>query len=95
MKRWEIIDILREILRACGPHINVEMVWLKGIPESAGIGNSTYQIVMRATFDEEALSCVEPVLEKYGLKMTRDDGLWIFTKKENGSETVAASASAA
>ena len=95
MKRWEIIDILREILRACGPHINVEMVWLKGIPERAGIGNVTYQIVMRATFDEEAISCVKPITEKYGLKMTQDDGLWIFTKKENGSETVAASASAA
>lgn len=95
MKRWEIIDILREILRACGPHIIVEMVWLKGVPESAGIGNGTYQIVIRATFDEEALSCIEPIIEKYGLKMTQDDGLWVFTKKENGSETVAASASAA
>lgn len=95
MKRWEIIDTLREILRACGPHIIVGMVWLKGVPESAGIGNGTYQIVIRATFDEEALSCVEPIIEKYGLKMTQDDGLWVFTKKENGSETVAASASAA
>ena len=95
MKRLEIIDILREILRVCGPLINLEMVWLKGVPESAGIGNGTYQIVMRATFDEKALACVEPIKEKYGLKMTRDDGLWIFTKKENGSETVAPSASAA
>jgi hypothetical protein len=95
MKRWEIIDILREILRVCGPHINVEMVWLKGIPENAGINNGKYQILMRATFDDEALACVEPIKEKYGLKMTRDDGLWIFTKKENGSERVAPSASAA
>ena len=91
----EIIDILREILRICGPHIEVEMVWLKGIPESAGIDNGTYQIVMRATFDKVALACVEPIKAKYGLEMTQNDGLWIFTKKENGSETVAQSANAA
>ncbi len=94
MKRWEIIDILREILRVCGPHIDVKMVWLKGVPEHARIDNGTYQIVMRAVFDEKALACVEPVKEKYGLKMKREDGLWIFTKSENGSETVAQSASA-
>ena len=95
MKRWEIIDILREILRVCGSLINVEMVWLKGVPESAGIGNGTYQIVMRATFTKEALACVKPVMEKYELKVERDDGLWIFTKKEDGSEKLAQSASAA
>ncbi len=94
MKRWEIIDILREILRVCGPHIDVKMVWLKGVPEHAGIENGTYKIVMRGTFDEEAIACVGPVNEKYGLKMTQDDGLWIFTKRENGSERVALSASA-
>jgi hypothetical protein len=95
MKRGDIIDVLREILRVCGPHVNVEMVWLRGIPESAGISNETYQIVMRAVFDEEALACVEPINEKYGLKMEQDNGLWIFTKKENGSEKVAPSTSAA
>jgi hypothetical protein len=95
MKRWEIIDVLREILRVCGPHINVEMVWLKGMPESAGIDNGVYQIVMRANFDKEALACVEPINEKYRLKMERDDDLWIFTKQENGSTKVAPSASAA
>jgi hypothetical protein len=94
MKRWEIIDILREILRACGNCINVEMVWLRGIPEQAGIDNGTYQIVMRAKFDEVALACVTPISEKYGLKMEQEDGLWIFTKEENGSETVAPSANA-
>ena len=95
MKRLEIIDILKEILRVCGPHINVEMVWLKGIPESAGISNGVYQIVLRATFDKEALACVKPIIEKHRLKMEHDDGLWIFTKEENGSAKVAPSASAA
>ncbi len=95
MKRWEIIDILREILRVCGPHIDVKMVWLKGVPEHAGIENGTYQIVIRATFDEEAIVCVEPIIEKYGLKMSQDDGLWIFTKGENGSKRLATSACAA
>jgi hypothetical protein len=95
MKRWEIIDILKEILRACGPHVNVEMVWLKGIPESKGISNGTYQIVMRAVFDGEALACVGPINEKYRLKMEQNNGLWTFTKKENGSEKVTTSASAA
>jgi hypothetical protein len=94
MKRWEIIDILREILRVCGPRIDVKMVWLKGVPEYTGIDNGTYQIVMRATFDEEAMACVAPINEKYGLKMTQEDGLWIFTRGENGSERVAPSASA-
>ena len=94
MKRWEIIDILREILRVCGHRIKVEMVWLKGVPERSGIDNGEYQIVMRATFDEEALACVTPINEKYGLKMRQEDGLWIFTKEKNGSERVAPSASA-
>jgi len=94
MKRWEIIDILKEILRVCGSHIDVKMAWLRGVPERAGIDNGTYQIVMRATFDEEGLTCVESVKEKYGLKMKQEDGLWIFTKGENGSERVAPSASA-
>ncbi len=75
--------------------MNVEMVWLKGVPESAGIGNGKYQIVMRATFTERALGCVEPIVEKYGLKMEQDDGFWIFTKKGNGSQKIAASTSAA
>ena len=94
MKRWEILDILKEILRVCGSRIDVKMVWLKGVPEQAGIDIGTYQIVMRATFDEEAIACVEPINEKYGLKMKQEDGLWIFTKGENGSERVAPSASA-
>jgi len=94
MKRWEIIDILREILRVCGPKINVRMVWLKGVPEKAGIDNGSYQIVIKATLDEEALACVQPINTKYGLKMTQKDDLWIFTKRENGSETVTTSASA-
>jgi hypothetical protein len=94
MKRWEIIDILREILRVCGPRIDVKMVWLKGVPEHTGIDNGTYQIVIRATFDEEAMACVAPINEKYGLKMTQEGDLWIFTRGENGSERVAPSASA-
>ncbi len=61
MKQWEIINILRETLRVCGPRFNVEMVWLKGVPELAGIDNGKYQIVMRAIFDEEALACVGPI----------------------------------
>ncbi len=94
MKRWEIIDILREILRVCGPKIDVKMVWLKGVPEQAGIDKGVYQIVMRANLDKEALACVEPINEKYGLKMKQENDLWIFTKGENGSERVAPSASA-
>ncbi len=94
MKRWEIIDILREILRVCGTQINLQMVWLKGVPEHAGLENGAYEIVMRATFDEYALACVAPINEKYGLKMRQEDGLWVFKKKENGSQSIAPSASA-
>jgi hypothetical protein len=94
MKRWEIIDILREILRVCGPHVDVKMVWLRGMPERAGIDKGAYQIVLRANLDEEAIACVAPINEKYGLKMTQEDDLWIFTKGENGSQRVAPSASA-
>ncbi len=94
MKRWEIVDILREILRICGDKIKVEMVWLKGENDQAGIDDGKYQIVMRAVFDEDALACIKPLNEKYGLKMKHEDGLWIFTKGTNGSERVLASASA-
>ncbi len=94
MKRWEIIDILREILRICGDKIKVEMVWLKGDTDHAGIDDGRYQIVMRAVFDDAALACIKPLNEKYGMKMKQEDGLWIFTKRTNGSERVLASASA-
>ena len=94
MKRWEIVDILREILRVCGDKIKVEMVWLKGETDHAGIDNGKYQIVMRAVFDEAALACIKPLNEKYGLKMKQERDLWIFTKEANGSERVVASASA-
>jgi hypothetical protein len=94
MKRWEIVDILREILRVCGEKIKVEMVWLKGENDHAGIDDGKYQIVMRAVFDEDALACIKPLTEKYGLKMKQEDGLWIFTKEENGFKKVAPSASA-
>ena len=93
MKRWEIIDILREILRVCGDKIKVEMVWLKGENDHAGIDDGKYQIVMRAIFDEAALACIKPLNEKYGLKMKQEDGLWIFTKRTNGSEMLVSSAS--
>ena len=94
MKRWEIVDLLREILRVCGDKIRVEMVWLKGEIEHAGIDDANYQIVVRAVFDEAALACIKPLNEKYGLKMKQERGLWIFTKGANGSERVVASASA-
>ena len=94
MKRWEIVDILREILRICGDKIKVEMVWLKGETDRAGIDDGKYQIVMRAVFDEAALACIKPLNEKYGLKMKQERDLWIFTKEANGSERVVASASA-
>jgi len=94
MKRWEIVDILREILRVCGDKIKVEMVWLKGETDHAGIDNGKYQIVMRAVFDEAALACIKPLNEKYGLKMKQERGLWIFTKGANGFERVVASANA-
>jgi len=94
MKRWEIVDLLREILRVCGDKIRVEMVWLKGETEHAGIDDANYQIAMRAVFDEAALACIKPLNEKYGLKMKQERGLWIFTKGANGSERVVASASA-
>jgi len=92
MKRWEIVDILREILRVCGDKIKVEMVWLKGETDHAGIDDGKYQIVMRAVFDEAALACIEPLNEKYGLKMKQEAGLWIFTKGTNGSEWLVSSA---
>ena len=94
MKRWEIVDILREILRICGDKIKVEMVWLKGETVHAGIDDGKYQIVMSAIFDEAALACIRPLNEKYGLKMKQERGLWIFTKGANGSEKVISSASA-
>ena len=94
MKRWEIVDILREILRICGDKIKVEMVWLKGENDHAGIDDGKYQIVMRAVFDEAALACIKPLNEKYGLKMKQERGFWVFTKGANGSESVVASASA-
>ena len=94
MKRWEIVDILREILRVCGHTIKVEMIWLKGMPESNGIEDGKYQIVMRAKFDKEAIACLLPLNERYGLKMWQEGNLWIFTKGENGSKRVAPSASA-
>ena len=95
MKRWEIVDILREILRVCGHVIKVEMIWLKGNPEGDGIEDGKYQIVMRAKFDEDAIACLQPINKKYGLKMREEQGLWIFTKKANGSKRVVPSASAA
>jgi len=87
MKRWGIIDILKEILRACGNLIDVEMVWLRGIPENAGIDNGKYEIVIRAKFDNRALACVTPVNERFRLKMRQEDDLWIFSR-ESGFERV-------
>ena len=94
MKRWEIVDILREILRVCEDKIKVEMVWLKGETVHAGIDDGKYQIVISAIFDEAAIACIKPLNEKYGLKMKQERGLWIFTKGTNGSEKFISSASA-
>ena len=94
MKRWEIVDILREILRVCGHVIKVEMIWLKGVPDGDGIEDGKYQIVMRAIFDKDAVACLLPINEKYKLEMKQEDDLWIFTKEKNGSKRVAPSASA-
>jgi hypothetical protein len=60
------------------------MVWLKGIPKKAGIDNGRYEIVIRATFDDNALACVAPINKKYGLKMKQKGDLWIFSKEKNG-----------
>ena len=94
MKRWEIVDILREILRVCGDKIKVEMVWLKGETVHAGIDDGKYQIMMSVIFDEDALACIKPLNEKYRLKMKQERGLWIFTKGANGSEKFISSTNA-
>jgi hypothetical protein len=84
MKRWEIVDILKEILAVCGHAVKVEMVWLKGTPEKATIDNGHYEIIMRATLDDKALACIAPINKKYGLQMQQKGDLWVFTKQKNG-----------
>ena len=82
MKRYEAVDILKEILAVCGHAVKVEMVWLKGIPRKSGIDNGRYEIVIRAPFDDNALACVASINNKYGLKMKQKGALWIFTKEK-------------
>ncbi len=93
MKRWEAIAILKEILGACESQINLEMVWIKEVSKPSGIDNITYNIVMKAKFNKKTLACVAPINEKHRLRMEQEDHLWVFTKKENGSERIIPSTS--
>jgi hypothetical protein len=82
MKRWEIVDFLKEILRACGESIAFEMILVKG-EGSMAIDEGNFKLLWKAQLDEITLKCVEDVAKKFNVDMKEENGLWVFGKANN------------
>ena len=82
MKRWEIVDFLKEILKACGESIAFEMLLVKS-EGSMAIHEGNFKLVWKAQFDEITLKCVEDVAKKFNVDMKKENDLWVFGKASN------------
>jgi hypothetical protein len=81
-KRSELMEYLKEVLSVCGESIVMEMVWLNKTESAASGKEDNYQLIIKSgsvTLDHE---CLIPIIEKFGMKMKKQGGLWIFSKKE-------------
>jgi hypothetical protein len=79
MKRWEIVDFLKEILKVCGESIAFEMMLMKSAGSSA-IEEGNFKLVLKTQFDKTTLQCVEEVAKKFNVEMKQENNLWTFEK---------------
>jgi hypothetical protein len=82
LKRSELVEFLKEVLRVCGESIAMEMVWLNKTESVASSEDENYQLFIKlssGTLDQE---CLNRAIEKFGLKMRKEGELWIFSRNE-------------
>ena len=80
VKRKEVVEFLKEILRECGELFVIEMIWLRNTEPEASPENSKYQLVIKAKLDRHAVECIKPIADRYGLEMDKQEDLWVFAK---------------
>jgi hypothetical protein len=69
------IAILKTILKECGPTLKIDFAILRKEKSS----NDECEIVIKAILSKQDREQLKPILEKYGVKMQKQNDLWIFS----------------
>jgi hypothetical protein len=84
LKRQDLVEFLKEVLRVCGDSIIMEMVWLDKISAGSKADKENYQLVIKSRNELSGQEHLTKIIEKYGLKMEKqDDNLWFFSRNKS------------
>ncbi len=83
MKRAELIDFLKEVLRVCGESIIMEMIWLKrnSSGDSPYYQGEDYSLVVHTGSNLSNNECLNEINERFGTKVRKQGEFWVFSKK--------------
>ncbi len=83
MKRADLIDFLKEVLRVCGESIIMEMIWLKknSPKDNSEEQGEDYHLVVHTSSNLSDIECLNEVNERFGTKMGKHGNFWVFSEK--------------
>lgn len=79
MKRQDLMEFLKEVLRVCGDLNLIEMVWVKKADSIKSQKQDDYQLVIKSTSSLDQEECLTQVNEKFRMKMEKQGDLWLFS----------------
>jgi hypothetical protein len=82
LKRLELIEFLKEVLRVCGESIAMEIVWLNKTESAVSSGDENYQLVVKSSSGRLDQDCLNRIVQKFGMKVRKEGELWIFSRDE-------------
>lgn len=88
MKRSELVEFLRDVLRVCGESVQMEVVWLKKT-EGLAFDDDDYELFVKSSSGTMDHACLVPLLEKFGMKVEKQGDVWVFQKKRQMSRRAA------
>ena len=80
MRRGEAIQLLREILTVCSPHLLISSVSLVE-PDLRKNDSGGYQLQIGGTYDDACRSSLMPLLAKKGLSIKESKDCFIVYKR--------------
>jgi hypothetical protein len=75
------MDFLKEVLSVYGESVLMEMVWLSKTETAASGGDDDYELVVKSSSLTSDGDCLNPILERFGMKAKKQGELWIFSQE--------------
>jgi hypothetical protein len=79
LKRQDLMEFLKEVLRVCSDLNLIEMVWVKKADSIKSQKQDDYQLVIKSTSSLDQEECLTQVNEKFRMKMEKQGDLWLFS----------------